>query len=91
MEPIHDLANIKRITLMDLTKKRRQYRYEVKKDLNLKEYDIVESVVNKAEIALVFDAKDFEMQVDRWLSPADKVFLFIYFVEEILILTLRSL
>jgi len=59
--------------------------------MNLKEYDTVESVVNRAETAPVFDAKDFEMQVDRWLSSADKVFLFIYFVEEIPILTLRSL
>jgi hypothetical protein len=76
---------------MDLAKKIRQYRYEVKRVLNLKEGDTVESVVSRASTALVFDTEDFEMQVDTWLSSADKVFLFIYFVEEIPILTLPSL
>jgi hypothetical protein len=63
---------------MDLAKKRRQYRYEIKKSLNLKEGDTVESVVNRALTTPVFDAEDFEMQVDTWLSSADKVFSFIY-------------
>jgi hypothetical protein len=63
---------------MDLAKKRKQYRYEVKRGLNLKEGDTVESMVSRASTALVFDAEDFEMQVDTWLSSADKVILFIY-------------
>jgi hypothetical protein len=65
VELVHDLANIKRLTLMDLTKKRRQLRYEVKKGLNLKEDDTIESVVSRLEITPIFDAEDFEMQVDR--------------------------
>jgi hypothetical protein len=63
---------------MDLANKRRQYRYEIKKSLNLKEGDTVEYVVSRASTSLVFDAEDFEMQVDTWLSLADKVFSFIY-------------
>jgi 16S rRNA G527 N7-methylase RsmG len=77
MEPIHDLANIKRLRLIDLAKKRRQFRYELKKGLNLKDTDTVEFVVSRAETAPIFDAEDFEIQVDRWLSSVDKVFLFI--------------
>jgi len=46
----------------------------VKKSLKLKEGDTVQSVVSRASPALVFDAEDFEMQVDTWLSSADKVF-----------------
>jgi hypothetical protein len=57
----------------------------------LKEGDTVESVASRASTVPVFNAEDFEMQVDTWLSSADKVFLFIYFVEEIHILTLPSL
>jgi hypothetical protein len=63
---------------MDLAKKRRQYRYEIKKSLNLKEGDTVESTISRASVAPVFDVEDFEMQVDTWLSSADKVFSFIY-------------
>jgi hypothetical protein len=48
----------------------------------LKATDIVESVVSRAVAAQIFDAEDFEMQVDRWLSSVDKVFLFIYVFEE---------
>jgi 16S rRNA G527 N7-methylase RsmG len=95
MEPVHDLANIKRLTLIDFAKKRRKFRYELKKGLNLKDTNTVEFVVSRAETVPIFDAEDFEILVDRWLSSADKVFLFIYlfsyFIEEIPILTLRSL
>jgi hypothetical protein len=76
---------------MDLTKKRRQFRHKVKKGLNLKDTNTVEFVINRAETAPIFNAKDFKMQVDKWLSLADNVFLFIYFVKEIPILTLRNL
>jgi hypothetical protein len=63
-------------------KERRQFRHEVKKSINLKETDTIESVVSRVVTAQIFDSEDFEMQVDRWLSSADTVFLFIYFVEE---------
>jgi hypothetical protein len=63
---------------MNLAKKRRQHRYEIKKSLKLKEGDTIESVVSRASTTLVFDVEDFEMQVDTWLSSADKVFSFIY-------------
>jgi len=77
-EPVHLLPHIKRLTLMDLAKKRRQYRYEIKKGLNLKRGDTIQSVISRASTANVFDAEDFEMQVDTWLSSADQVFSFIY-------------
>lgn len=74
---------------MDLAKKRRQYRYEIKRSLNLKEGDTVQSVVNKVPTADVFDSEDFELQVDTWCLRLFRYFhLFIYFVEEIHILTL---
>ena len=63
---------------MDLAKKRRQHRYEVKRGLKLKQGDTVQSVVSRASPAPVFDAEDFEMQVDTWLSSADMVYTFIY-------------
>jgi hypothetical protein len=56
---------------MDLAKKRRQYRYKIKRGLNLKQGDTVQSVISKASTADVFDAEDFEMQVDMWLSSTD--------------------
>jgi hypothetical protein len=59
---------------MDLAKKRRQHRYEVKRGLKLKQGDTVQSVVSRASPGPVFDAEDFEMQVETWLSSADKVF-----------------
>jgi hypothetical protein len=40
--------HIKRLTLMDLAKKRRQHRYEVKKSVKLKQGDTVQSVVSRA-------------------------------------------
>jgi len=45
---------------MDLAKKMRQYRYEIKKSLNLKQGDTVESVISRASIAEVFDAEGFD-------------------------------
>lgn len=74
MEPVHDIENIKRVTLIDLVKKRRQSRYEVKKGLNLTKDDTVESMVRRVEQGKLFDPENFELQVDRWLSRADKVF-----------------
>ena len=59
---------------MDFAKKRRQLRYEIKKALKLKDDDNVPSVVQRAGKYRVFDAEDFEIQVDRWLSKEDKVF-----------------
>jgi len=93
MEPVHDIVNIKRLTLMDLANKRRQFRHEVKKSVNLQETDNVESVVRRAVTAQIFDSEDFEMQVDRWLSSADKVFLYIalFIFLRIPILTLQFL
>jgi hypothetical protein len=63
---------------MDLAKKRRQYRYHIKRSLNLKQGDTVQSVVTRAPTADVFNSEDFELQVDTWLSLADQVFSFIY-------------
>jgi hypothetical protein len=68
------IEEIKRVTFMDLAKKRRQLRYEVKNALKLTEDDNIESVVDRAGRFGMFDAEDFEIQVDRWLSVDDKVF-----------------
>jgi hypothetical protein len=46
----------------------------VKKSLKLKQGDTVQSVVSRASPTPVFNAEDFEMQVDTWLSSANKVF-----------------
>ncbi|XP_062170564.1 uncharacterized protein LOC133876304 [Alnus glutinosa] len=70
-EPVHLVDHIKELTLKDLAKKRRQYRYEIKKGLNLKQGDTLESVIGRASAVAVFDSEDFEMQVDTWLSSAD--------------------
>jgi hypothetical protein len=59
---------------MDLGKKRRQFRYEVKKGMKLTVDDNVESIVSRVGQFEIFDAKYFEIQVDRWLSQEDKVF-----------------
>jgi hypothetical protein len=93
MEPVHDIVNIKRLRLMDLATKRRQLRHEVKRSMNLQETDTVESVVRRVVTAQIFDSEDFEMQVDRWLSSADKVFLYIalFILLRIPILTLQFL
>jgi hypothetical protein len=61
--------------------------------MNLQETDTVESVVRRVVTAQIFDSEDFEMQVDRWLSSADKVFLYIalFILLRIPILTLQFL
>jgi lipid II:glycine glycyltransferase (peptidoglycan interpeptide bridge formation enzyme) len=74
VEPVEAINDIKRVTLMKFGKKRRQYRYEIKKAMKLKDDDNVQSVVERAGKYRVFDAEDFEIQVDRWLSKEDKVF-----------------
>jgi hypothetical protein len=74
VEPVEAINDIKRITLMGFAKKRRQLRYEIKKAMKLKDDDNVQSVVQRAGKYRVFDAEDFEIQVDRWLSKDDKVF-----------------
>lgn len=74
MEPVNAIEYIKRITFMDLAKKIRQLRYEVKKGLKLTVDDNIESVVSRADQFGIFDTEDFEIQVDRWLSQEDKVF-----------------
>jgi hypothetical protein len=64
--------------MKDLATKRRQYRYEIKCGLKLKQGDTLESVITRASTVKVFDSEDFEMQVDTWLSSADMVYTFIY-------------
>jgi len=64
--------------MKDLATKRRQYRYEIKSGLKLKQGDTLESVITRASAVKVFDSEDFEMQVDTWLSSADMVYTFIY-------------
>jgi len=74
VEPVNAIEDIKRVMFMDLRKKRRQLRYEVKKGLKLTVDDNIESMVSRADQFGIFDAEDFESQVDRWLSQEDKVF-----------------
>jgi hypothetical protein len=42
--------------------------------MKLKENDNIPSVVQRVEKYGIFDAEDFEIQVERWLSRDDKVF-----------------
>jgi len=57
---------------MHVRKKRRQLRHEVKKGLKSTRDDNVQSVVVKARRFGIFDAEDFEIQVDGWLSQDEK-------------------
>ncbi|GLT53818.1 hypothetical protein SLA2020_270610 [Shorea laevis] len=73
VEPVHAIEDIKRVTFMDLENKRRQMRYEIKKKVELTSDDNVRSVVDRArDKGIIFDAEDFEILADRWLSKDDK-------------------
>jgi len=80
---------------MDLAKKRRQHRYEVKKSLKLKQGDTVQSVVSRASPGPVFNAEDFKCKLIRGCLRLIRYFnVFLighFFVEEIHIFTLPNL
>jgi hypothetical protein len=75
VEPVHTIEDIKRVTFMNLGNKRRQMRYEIKKKVELISDEHVQSMVDRArDKDIIFDAEDFEILADWWLSEDDKVF-----------------
>lgn len=78
---------IKRIAFSDFTKKRRYYKYRVKKALNLQEGDTVQGVMGSVPNLEQYDAEDFECPVYRWLMREDLVchLLVIYQIDGIVL------
>jgi hypothetical protein len=65
--PDAPMAAIKRITLMDLGQKRKNYKYRVKKGLNIQ--DSIHATPNIE----IFDAEDIKTTINTWLTMEDKV------------------
>jgi hypothetical protein len=66
---------IKRIAMMDLGQKRKNFKYRVKKGFNIQNSDTRESIFGTTPNVTEFDAEDIEITIDTWLTPGDKVIL----------------
>jgi hypothetical protein len=66
---------IKRIAMMDLGHKRKNFKYRVKKGFNIQNSDTHESIIGMTPNVTEFDAEDIEITIDTWLTPRDKIIL----------------
>jgi hypothetical protein len=66
---------IKRIAMMDLGQKRKNFKYRVKKSFNIQNSDTRESIIGATPKVTEFDAEDIEITIDTWLTPRDKVII----------------
>jgi hypothetical protein len=66
---------IKRIAMMDLGHKRKNFKYRVKKGFNIQNSDTRESIIDVSPNITEFDAEDIEITIDTWLTPGDKVII----------------
>jgi hypothetical protein len=66
---------IKRIAMMDLGHKRKNFKYRVKKGFNIQNSDIRESIIGATPNITEFDVEDIEITIDTWLTSEDKVII----------------
>jgi hypothetical protein len=66
---------IKRIAMMDLGHKRKNFKYRVKTGFNIQKIDTCESIIGAKPNVAEFDSEDIEITIDTWLSQENKVII----------------
>ncbi|XP_062162116.1 eukaryotic translation initiation factor 5B-like [Alnus glutinosa] len=70
--PDAPMNEIKRIAMIDFGHKRKNFKYRVKKGINIQANDTRESIIESTPNITEFDAEDMEIAIDTWLTPEDK-------------------
>jgi hypothetical protein len=73
--PDAPINEIKRIAIIDFGHKRKNFKYRVKKAINIQANDTRERIIETMPNITEFDAKDIEIAIDTWLTPEDKVII----------------
>lgn len=74
---MHDaqMNEIKRIAMIDFGHKRKNFKYRVKKAINIQANDIRERIIELTPNITEFYAEDIEIAINTWLIPEDKVII----------------
>jgi hypothetical protein len=73
--PDAPMNEIKRIAMIDLGHKRKNFKYRVKKAINIQANDIRERIIGSMPNITEFNAEDMEVAIDTLLTPEDKVII----------------
>jgi hypothetical protein len=71
--PDHPIDHVKHLAFQDFGKKRKDFKYRTKKSLMLQEDDTLQSILASTPNIDMFDAEDFEITIEGWLTHEDKV------------------
>jgi hypothetical protein len=69
------MNEIKRIAIIDFGHKRKNFKYRVKKAINIQANNIRKRIVEMTLNITEFDAEDMEISIDPWLTSEDKVII----------------
>jgi hypothetical protein len=73
--PDAPMNEIKRIAMIDFGHKRKNFKYRVKKAINIQANDTHETIIESTPNITEFDAEDMEIAIDTWLTLEDKVII----------------
>jgi hypothetical protein len=73
--PDAPMNEIKRIAMIDFGHKRKNFKYRVKKAINIQANDTRERIIESTPNITEFDAEDMEIAIDTWLTSEDKVII----------------
>jgi hypothetical protein len=73
--PDAPMNEIKWIALIDFGHKRKNFKYRVKKAINIQANDTRETIIESTPNITEFDAEDMEIAIDTWLTSEDKVII----------------
>jgi hypothetical protein len=71
--PDHPNENIKHLSFQDFGKKRKDYKCQVKKSLKIQANDTLQSILASTSNVDMFDAEDYEITIQGWMTLEDKV------------------
>jgi hypothetical protein len=71
--PDHPIDLVRHRTFQDFGKKRKKFQVSTKKSLMLQDDDTIQSILASTPNIDMFDAKDFEITIEGWLTHEDKV------------------
>jgi hypothetical protein len=71
--PDHLINLVKHQAFQDFGKKRKDFKYRMKKSLMLQDDDTLQSILASTPNIDMFDGEDFEITIEGWLTHEDKV------------------
>jgi hypothetical protein len=71
--PNNSIDLVRHRAFQDFGKKRKDYKYRTKKAIKLQDNDNLQSILASTPNIDMFDAEDYEITIQGWLTQEDKV------------------